>query len=1197
MNDLEFNLNSIKSYKNTFISSKNYYANTSYSTYTSSYLKYCSQSDSTVAKMVKNLDSCYSGITSSYLNILSWWNNFILNIEGIENTIKGGPQTISDSSLKSYINIAFQSLPNLNVTGNSSFSSIDQSKLSNIFSNNLDKKDDAIEEAKKKDTKDKIKSYLKSVFSINNINDKEETKELTEDEEYAIYIEKLCSTKLSKIEATHDEMNELIKALVAVQVGQTNFTEEQQSEILKYLEKNNKDYYSYVENPLDTPKSVATNMLMSAASALGYVDVNEDESLADSFKNVGASIGTAVTGAAEGVADFLTDVGATLEYGAAAVLSIGTGVYDLYQCIDSNITGEDKVYITPEVWKSALEINSENKKTNDELENSFYDDTTVGQALKDNASNFENIRNISSQFGYEASIVALSILSGGLAGAASGTAATATTTAKSVTSIAMGASAATASFGKHSTEAYTSGASVGESLAYGAGNAAIDYLTHWGGAKVNGISVMAGESGLSNIMNSIARVSVDAAAAGAEYTARTGLQSAFIGDKTFAEQWDANGGWSGFGQTVLTAGAFSAFGEIMDNISKVISTKAGKIMEVDNVNKFEGPKTIMSDDSRIEFLELDNNLKQKLKKYNEYCKLEKSQEYIDYLNSTDSVRIEKFDDLIYEKEKLYSELMSQSEIQFMGTNKYKFSVDDINDKYTIDRIKKFNSSSNVDVNIGKKIEQIISEDNDDYIYGIHWTTDSHSAESIMENGIYLTGDLSSGIYNNGQVKLSNNISFFENLDDPQKKLDFIKHIQSAGGYKSLSDEGYSMIVKIPKAYLEFDIDSIKIKNEFFNEVIDNNALNNKFVIGKIAVKSNGDIVPSLNTSFRDTTLIDYDPEFELSFFKNKKKQLASEIFDYSNQTSNFKNLDLTEKQIIKYINSRIKKEGSFNYTIKSTSEISSTMLSSISDLDKLSITLVGTYEDFYGNFKIKYDNPIYYDRITYTGYEALSIISKIEQLASQINLNATASQKAYQIYKIISEQVPTMYDFKEYVDGHKISASLRGLTPNNTIGKEGLVCAGYATLYKELCDRVGVKCDYIRGVAYMDPLRTGKPGGHAWNVVVDERGLSIPVDSCWGACGQTDSWFGASDDFELRHVADSDELFKDYKANYVYDTNTAINYVKNMIEYRYGEGMGLKYLMEYYNNHDISLITRTGGARDLIQSISYSEIAKFLNSY
>lgn len=936
MNDLKFNLNSIKSYKNTFISSKNYYANTSYSTYTSSYLKYCSQSDSTVAKMVKNLDLCYSGITSSYLNILSWWNNFIWNIEGIENTIKGGPQTISDSTLKSYVNTAFQCLPNLNVTGNSSFSSIDQSKLSNIFSNNLDKKDDAIEEAKKKDTKDKIKSYLKNVFSINNINDKEETKELTEDEEYAIYIEKLCSTKLSKIEATHDEMNELIKALVAVQVGQTNFTEEQQSEILKYLEKNNKDYYSYVENLLDTPKSVATNMLMSAASALGYVDVNEDESLADSFKNVGASIGTAVTGAAEGVADFLTDVGATLEYGAAAVLSIGTGVYDLYQCIDSNITGEDKVYITPEVWKSALEINSENKKTNDDLADSFYDSTSFGQALKDNASNFENIRNISSQFGYEASIVALSILSGGLAGAASGTAATATTAStQSVTSIAMGASAATASFGKHSTEAYTSGASVGESLAYGAGNAAIDYLTHWGGAKVNGISVMAGESGLSNLINSIARVSVDAAAAGAEYTARTGLQSAFIGDKTFAEQWDANGGWSGFGQTVLTAGAFSAFGEIMDNISKVISNKSGKIMEVDNVNKFEEPKT----------------------------------------------------------------------------------------------------------------------------------------------------------------------------------------------------------------------------------------------------------------------LIDYDPEFELSFFKNKKKQLASEIFDYSNQTSNFKNLDLNEKQIIKYINSRIKKEGSFNYTIKSTSEISSTMLSSISDLDKLSITLVGTYEDFYGNFKIKYDNPIYYDRITYTGYEALSIISKIEQLASQINLNTTASQKAYQIYKIISEQVPTMYDFKEYVDGHKISASLRGLTPNNTIGKEGLVCAGYATLYKELCDRVGVKCDYIRGVAYMDPLRTGKPGGHAWNVVVDERGLSIPVDSCWGACGQTDSWFGASDDFELRHVADSDELFKDYKANYVYDTNTAINYVKNMIEYRYGEGMGLKYLMEYYNNHDISLITRTGGARDLIQSISYSEIAKFLNSY
>lgn len=340
----------------------------------------------------------------------------------------------------------------------------------------------------------------------------------------------------------------------------------------------------------------------------------------------------------------------------------------------------------------------------------------------------------------------------------------------------------------------------------------------------------------------------------------------------------------------------------------------------------------------------------------------------------------------------------------------------------------------------------------------------------------------------------------------------------------------------------------------------------------------------------------------LGFFKKEQRNVS---YNMSNRAA-FEHIDIdAQRRFTSYINDQISQSGRAVIDVRHTTELTSDMLRNVDDLSKVDIRIYGGFADLDGNFKAKYMQPKYWDRMTYSGPEALSIVERLEQLEMKVDKSLPVNERARQIYEIISDEIPVMPDYRQFPDGHKVSASLRGLTSNNAVGKEGLVCAGYATAYKELCERCGIKCDYISGQAVIDPLKGNSAGKHAWNVVIDGDDI-IPVDATWRASGfQGGDWWGPSERFQLSHVAESDEVYKVYNVvrntpvvspNQINNIDNGISEVLSTMDAKYGSGMGMVGLRKYVATGDLTKITRTNGARDIIANMSIDEISEYIRA-
>ena len=342
----------------------------------------------------------------------------------------------------------------------------------------------------------------------------------------------------------------------------------------------------------------------------------------------------------------------------------------------------------------------------------------------------------------------------------------------------------------------------------------------------------------------------------------------------------------------------------------------------------------------------------------------------------------------------------------------------------------------------------------------------------------------------------------------------------------------------------------------------------------------------------------------ISFFIKKPLQLNSSKNNIQNQSN-----------IVEEINRNINQKGSYILPVKSTIDLSVDMLNQVNDLSKLQVQILSGFADFNGKLKSQYNNSLYIDRITYTGYEALSILTRIEELSSRVDMKLPTMERARQIYELIANEYSYFERYEEYQNGHKIVASLRGITNNNSIGREGLVCAGYAALFKEMCTRAGILCDYITGES--DGVR------HAWNVVVDGNKI-IPVDVTWKTTGGKE-WFGSSEEFQRTHKAFSKEIFKKYDdssfySNYIESQKWSINQQikqespNQQIDIIANQVLDKMQIMEelhkqnpayyssamevldtYLRTGNIDYITRNGGCRTFFESMTIDQIAKVLN--
>lgn len=88
----------------------------------------------------------------------------------------------------------------------------------------------------------------------------------------------------------------------------------------------------------------------------------------------------------------------------------------------------------------------------------------------------------------------------------------------------------------------------------------------------------------------------------------------------------------------------------------------------------------------------------------------------------------------------------------------------------------------------------------------------------------------------------------------------------------------------------------------------------------------------------------------------------------------------------------------------------------------------------------------------------------------------------YEQYKYIYEYIINNTD---YVAESKFNQDIRSVL---IYGQS--VCAGYAKTFQFLCDKAGLPCIYVSGIA--------KDGPHAWNMIELENGKCYWVDVTWG---------------------------------------------------------------------------------------------------
>lgn len=168
--------------------------------------------------------------------------------------------------------------------------------------------------------------------------------------------------------------------------------------------------------------------------------------------------------------------------------------------------------------------------------------------------------------------------------------------------------------------------------------------------------------------------------------------------------------------------------------------------------------------------------------------------------------------------------------------------------------------------------------------------------------------------------------------------------------------------------------------------------------------------------------------------------------------------------------------------------------------------------------KPKYNQERYIQRRTYSGRELKQIIGQMKIIENNIPKQWNQMQKAKYIYEVLGKNIE--YD----LDAQKPSSL-------SVILERKGVCAGYALLYKEMMDRQGIQCDYMRGIG-LSPDKT-ESEKHAWNVLTID-GKSFPIDLTWDSPvlrrGETQlQYFGNNPRFFDRHITDSDERQYNYQ--------------------------------------------------------------------
>lgn len=662
MSDIcKINVSILKSYEKDFKSELNNFNNKTYTTFSSSYLKNCS--DAYVRRMSNELQTLYDKVKKGYQNIDKWWIDYNTNVEGLENYLSdnGSAGAISESSIRNSVN----QLPNLKKY-NLKFAGIIPASMVGTSYNTAFANNSVVSAV------DPFSS-LYSDYRVSEVN----ASKVVNNDNVVDQIDEAISTASASVVSWAKNIGSNIKNFfVSTGAKISSFGEtvvSKASEVIEDVDNFFDETKAYVANKAeslwdkttewwnDTTQKVdnwfdevGTNISNGAKSLWADVtdwwsDVedwwNDDaipwiqnaaNAVWDVVKSVGATVAVFVQSLVEGILQFGEAIIDFVALVGTGVASIVTGLIDGGQAIYGAITGNEWSSVTKQMWGGTMGFVS-----NQYVSGWFdllYQNTGYGQWLAENAYGFDITRSIGSGIGYIAGVVVLTIATFGAGSVvAAGGSVTASTAAAATTATQMAVTATAAGIGRGTQNAWADGADLLEGLAAGTLTGLWEGLQFYVGGKISGLNIFGadgilksiGSSGIgTKLLNGLARVVLDGADGGIEgfvlplitsiykdgYYDENGNYVEFSDDQNiferYSEVFDDNGGWTTVWTQASIGSATSLLGELFD-LRKYFKDSKNK----PNINISE------------------QELQVKIDRYNELLDIKNSEDYLSYMDN------------------------------------------------------------------------------------------------------------------------------------------------------------------------------------------------------------------------------------------------------------------------------------------------------------------------------------------------------------------------------------------------------------------------------------------------------------------------------------------------------------------------------------------------------------------------------------
>lgn len=118
---------------------------------------------------------------------------------------------------------------------------------------------------------------------------------------------------------------------------------------------------------------------------------------------------------------------------------------------------------------------------------------------------------------------------------------------------------------------------------------------------------------------------------------------------------------------------------------------------------------------------------------------------------------------------------------------------------------------------------------------------------------------------------------------------------------------------------------------------------------------------------------------------------------------------------------------------------------------------------------------------------------EINELANKITENCLTDESRYQsIFKWVAENISYDITFESLKNG--------GTEPDSVLKYRKSVCSGYANLYKALCEKAGLDCEIIHGMAKGIGYQPGDSfeTNHDWNAIYYNKKWHL-IDVTWAS--------------------------------------------------------------------------------------------------